>query len=318
MYFFHDILYAKIVCVKIAEERKCAAQRDNADGKECNDIFAEKIASQITLHKTDAFTRVLNREILPGRSVPTIATKRFAGISRCFRTCAVKKVVLECPGHPPILPTTFKRGRIIMSVPLHRWKSHGNFGDRFPYERQIDDHSCGAASLTMIYRYNGLAIRQETVLRETGGSKRAVRLAAHAREKGFRAIAVRLNEAWEGLLSIRKTWPDCGIVLNHRLMTGVAYGHYSVVVDVERDRVVLHDPMFGPHRRWMPETLEKLWEKPGGEIIGKVALLIRRSETARNFLAVCPKCGTINDLSPFREIVDKATVYCAACDKPLG
>ncbi|HBT76518.1 MAG TPA: hypothetical protein DEB39_06240 [Planctomycetaceae bacterium] len=76
--------------------------------------------------------------------------------------------------------------------------------------------------------------------------------------------------------------------------------------------------MFGPLRRWTPETLENLWGTPGGEIVGKVALLLRRSDESRDLLAACPACGAFNDLSAFREIVDRAeTIYCAACDRPI-
>ncbi len=173
-----------------------------------------------------------------------------------------------------------------MSVSLSRWKSYENLGDQLPvpYECQIDKQTCGAAALAMVYRSFGMEVGQERICRETRRTRRAVGLANHARNTGLQAAIVRLNEAQDGLLAVRQSYPDCRIILNHRLMTGVSYGHYSVVVDVKRDRVVLHDPMFGPFRRWTPETLQNLWETPGGEIIGKVALLMRRSDTRRNLL----------------------------------
>ena len=31
-----------------------------------------------------------------------------------------------------------------------------------------------------------------------------------------------------------------------------------------------------------------------------------------------PACGMLNDLPAFQEIVDRATVYCAACEQALG
>ncbi len=207
-----------------------------------------------------------------------------------------------------------------MSIPLYWGKLHGNFGYPLPvpYESQIDKQTCGAASLAMVYRSFGMEVGQERICRETGRTRRAIGLADHARKTGLQAAIVRLNETRDGLLAVRQSYPDCRIILNHRLMTGVSYGHYSVVVDVERDWGVLHDPMFGPFRRWTPETLKSLWETPGGEIIGKVALLVRRSDTCRNSLVTCPRCETANDLSPFQKILDRATVYCAACDKALG
>ncbi len=36
------------------------------------------------------------------------------------------------------------------------------------------------------------------------------------------------------------------VVLNHRLDAASALGHYTVLVKLDREGVVLHDPHFGP------------------------------------------------------------------------
>lgn len=190
-----------------------------------------------------------------------------------------------------------------------------------PYEAQSDLQGCGAASLVMVFRSFGLDACQEGIRNRKDRSRRARWLAAHVREHGLQAAIVRFREPWEGLLAVRNELPDCRVILNHRLLNEMNCGHFSVLVDLlpERDIITVHDPLFGPNRRWTKETLSSLWEKGGGEILGKVAILIRRAVPATVLPATCEHCGEEMDLAAFHEMLPELeTVFCPRCDRASG
>ena len=189
-----------------------------------------------------------------------------------------------------------------------------------PFERQLEPQSCGAASLVMVYRSFGVAAEQQVVLDETERSRQAFQLAVHARKTGFQAVIVRFCEAWEGLCALQKHYSDCRTVLNHRLGNNLCYGHYSVVVDLkpEQNEIILHDPLLGPNRLWPRETLESLWNEPGGEIQGRTAILIRREEATPSLTKCCEKCETTVEMAAFREIMPWCErIFCPRCDQAI-
>src|SRR5262249_22919834 len=69
-------------------------------------------------------------------------------------------------------------------------------------------------------------------------------------------------------------------------------GHYSVLVDLADDYVILHDPQLGPDRRVLLYDLLKLWQPrfAGGEITGNV--LVAFANTAPT-ASSCATCGTV-------------------------
>src|ERR1039458_7519142 len=72
--------------------------------------------------------------------------------------------------------------------------------------------------------------------------------------------------------------PESGIraILNHRPSADSTAGHYTVLVEVEAQDVVLHDPYYGPSRRVSHAELLELWQ-PGfsnSEIAGYILIAI--------------------------------------------
>ncbi|MDR1962380.1 MAG: hypothetical protein LBQ50_01215 [Planctomycetaceae bacterium] len=192
-----------------------------------------------------------------------------------------------------------------------------------PFEQQLELHSCGAAALVMIYRSFGWNADQRTVLQETGYSRRITQLAAHARNKGLQTMIVRFNDSWKGLCAVHQKNMDCRIIINHRLLNNVHFGHYSVIVHLlhREQEMIVHDPLFGPNRHWKRETLYHLWNEPGGEIAGKIALLIKMpdSKIYDTKYVKCTECKNFVDLNDIQEILPYCEqIFCPNCDHPMS
>jgi hypothetical protein len=129
-------------------------------------------------------------------------------------------------------------------------------------------------------------------------------IVAHARSRRFAAVAVQARYPLVALLACR----DNGIraILNHRLHAGTAAGHYTVLLDVDAESVVVHDPYYGPRRRIPHAELLELWQPrfPGSEIAGNVLIGIGPRPST---LPLCPLCDT-----PIPE-----QVACPRCGKPV-
>ena len=155
-----------------------------------------------------------------------------------------------------------------------------------PYERQVNTLSprmCGAAALCMVYRSLGLACSQEEVwpaiappVAEGDACARTYLLCADALRRGFAALTLQaryslplLRTALEG---------EVRVIVNHRQGLNSLAGHYSVVLAVDEDCVVIHDPWLGPARRLDHADWLKLW-RPGPsnrEVSGNLAVFIAR------------------------------------------
>lgn len=184
-----------------------------------------------------------------------------------------------------------------------------------PYERQSDPQSnrmCGAASLSMVYRSLGKAIPQSEIWpriskqNPLGSLASATYLMAQdALNRGFPALAVQVRHPLQAL----RLCQDEGIraVLSHRLREDSAMGHYTVLVEIDGQSVVVHDPYFGPSRRLPHEDLLHLWRPvyPKTEITGNVLIGVAAQPNA---MPPCQLCGTV--IPP--------AVACPACDRPVS
>lgn len=129
-----------------------------------------------------------------------------------------------------------------------------------PFVAQRDE-TCGPASLAMVLGYWGdTATHDElaTVLVVPGGGGvQGSRLAALAEARGFRAVA------FEGDLALVEDYMARAWPLVVALDAGKGRFHDVVVVGVEKDAVVVHDPALGPLRRIRLAEFTKKWGRSG-------------------------------------------------------
>ena len=118
-----------------------------------------------------------------------------------------------------------------------------------PYERQADaqgNRMCGAASLAMVYGSFGKAISQTEIWpkiskRNNLGSLASATylMAQDAISRGFAALTIQARHP----LQVLRICQDRGIraILSHRFREDSSTGHYTVLVDVDGEGVVLHE-----------------------------------------------------------------------------
>jgi len=190
--------------------------------------------------------------------------------------------------------------------------------ETIPFERQTDaqgNRMCGAAALAMVYRSLGTTATQAEIWprifrRSTGGSLASATylMCQDALHRGFASLAIQVKHPLQTLRVCR----DSGIraILSHRLREDLPTGHYTVLVDLDADDVVLHDPYYGPSRRLAQQALLDLWRPgyPDAEITGHVLIGVAARPPAGPPSPPCPECGTVMP----------ASVACAVCDRPIA
>jgi hypothetical protein len=169
-----------------------------------------------------------------------------------------------------------------------------------PYEQQADlmsNRMCGAAALCMVYRSFDIPCSQAEVwphIARMGASGEptapAHRLAADALRRGLGALVVKARDPMAILK--RGLASSLRMILNHRIHFDSLGGHYTVLVDLVDDFVILHDPQLGPERRVLQYDLLKLWQPQhaGAEITGNVLVAFAQTATAPSS---CATCGTM-------------------------
>lgn len=187
-----------------------------------------------------------------------------------------------------------------------------------PFEKQPDsqnNRACGAAALSMVYRSLGKEVAQAEIWPAIAKENRfgsiastTYLMAKDALNRGFSVLAF---QARHPLMSLRLC-RELGIraVLNQRLRPDAPTGHYTVLVDVDEKRIVLHDPFYGPSRQVSHAELLELWQPhfSNSEIVGYmlIAVGLRSSElhtchlchTATPPSIECPKCKQPVSLQP--------------------
>lgn len=180
-----------------------------------------------------------------------------------------------------------------------------------PYERQITSDACGAAALAMVYRSFGLTCSQDEIWPRSAraGHLRVPRtktwlLCADALNLGLAAMTLKVCDPWSTLQLCAQQ--NIRAIVNHRLSNETPVGHYSVLVAIDDQHVLLHDPQLGPERRLSRDELLDLWGRRIGdwEITGRVLLAVARPSPAAH---VCPQCGAEAARS----------MRCAACGEPV-
>ncbi len=212
-----------------------------------------------------------------------------------------------------------------------------------PYERQTDPVSnrmCGSAALCMVYRSFGMSCSQAelaaklTTPTSPGQSgARSYLLAKDALTRGLSAMVLRAREP----LRILKACRDqrLRVILNHRPRLDSLHGHFTVLVDLAADDIVVHDPLIGPNTRIRVDDLFNLWQPlgPQSEITGNVLIVLakgrqqtalcRRCGSTIPDAITCPGCGQSVPLSPasvlgctLSSCPERAweTLFCPGCD----
>jgi hypothetical protein len=184
-----------------------------------------------------------------------------------------------------------------------------------PYERQSDpqtNRTCGAACLSMVYRFFGKEVPQNQIWPSIAKQNRFGSLAStthlmalDALSRGFGAVAIQARHPLQALRLCR----DSGIraILNHRLKHNAPTGHYTVLVNIDDKNVVLHDPFYGPSRRLSHAELLELWQPhfPSSEIAGYVMIGVAVQPPA------APACQLCRTPIP-------SSVECPKCKQPVG
>lgn len=130
----------------------------------------------------------------------------------------------------------------------------------------------------------------EAISRSDAGGTRSARthlLATSALHHGLHALVIQAANPWPTL--VRCVESGVVAVLNHRIGPDSPLGHFSVLVDVGEDHLLLHDPQRGPDRRIERDGFLTLWLPlaAGSEIAGNVLVAIARAHTATT---PCPIC----------------------------
>ncbi len=212
-----------------------------------------------------------------------------------------------------------------------------------PYEQQHERRSCGAAALYMVYRSLGLPATQSEIWERVArpgpwGTPRTntKRLVADAHTLGLAALVLKASQPWPLLQQCAAN--DLRVILNHLLTSGSPAGHYSVLVGVTDDHVVLHDPAGRPDRRLSKAELQDLWGPARGrsETAGHVLVAIaaapqgapcQRCRTEIPALVACPTCRQAIPLQPAAALgcVQPGCparlwerLFCPSCDRPLS
>jgi len=184
-----------------------------------------------------------------------------------------------------------------------------------PYEGQADpqiSRMCGAACLSMVYRSFGKEVAQAEIWpaiarqNQFGSLASSTYLMAQdALSRGLAAVAIQARHPLQAL----RLCHEGGIraILNHRLQPDAATGHYTVMVDLDNNSVVVHDPYFGPSRRLSQAELVGLWQPhlANSEIVGNVLIAIAADPLP---VPACQFCHTPTQPS----------MECPRCRKPIG
>lgn len=183
-----------------------------------------------------------------------------------------------------------------------------------PFEKQADtpgSRRCGAACLCMIYRSFGLDCSQDEIwskIARKGArgshSARTYLMGADALERSFPALVIQASDPWRLLQRCDKH--GVRTILNHRVSVEAAVGHYTVLVALDEDQAIVHDPKTGPCQRLARETLLQMWQPRGSpsEITGRVLIALAPENVPAS---PCPTCET----------PPPDSLPCPQCDKPV-
>lgn len=136
---------------------------------------------------------------------------------------------------------------------------------KIPYFKQNIPYSCGPVVLQMIFRYYGKVFSEQFLIDKLKPNNdigtRHQTMIDFARKEGF-FVYVNQGSSLEEIFSLlSKNIP----VIVHYIEPATEDGHYSVVVDVQKDKVVLNDPWNGEKFKLNREDFEERWKSKDGK-----------------------------------------------------
>ncbi|MFH0836974.1 MAG: cysteine peptidase family C39 domain-containing protein [Candidatus Aenigmatarchaeota archaeon] len=116
---------------------------------------------------------------------------------------------------------------------------------------------CGPASLKIILEYYGIKKSEKNLAKLTGATRaegvQAAGIVAACKNLGFEAIVKDFADFKDIRYSLNKKNP----VLVQWFLE--EEGHWSVVVDIDRENIYLQDPHLGMIRAFRLKTFKKIW-----------------------------------------------------------
>lgn len=179
-----------------------------------------------------------------------------------------------------------------------------------PFEKQQDNHSCGPAALAMVYRSLGKVVAQNEIwpeIRQKEGSgrwgSRTYLVCQDALRRGLAGLIIQARQpAWNLLDQCHRH--RLRVIINHRLRPDKTSRHFSVLVAVNDDEIVIHDPLHGPEQHHGREAFLELWAPNArGHAAGHIVVAL--AEPGGRPIPPCPACG--------REV--PAEIRCRVCGK---
>lgn len=137
---------------------------------------------------------------------------------------------------------------------------------------------CGPACLVMIFDYYGIKMTEKEIAKKAGSIRsigtNTKGLVKVAKELGFKTI-LKDNADIKDLKSfIKKEIP---VIVDWFSPEGEPDGHYSVVVNIDKQNIYLQDPELGHLRSLNLQVFKRLWfDFPGNFIKSSNDLVLRR------------------------------------------
>jgi len=134
---------------------------------------------------------------------------------------------------------------------------------------------CGPASLKMVFDYYGVQVSEAEISKITGASK----------EKGVPKeglIKAAKHFGFQVFSKEKSTLSDLKYFIKRKIPVIVDWffedeGHYSVVVDIDKNNIVFRDPSFKSLRKMPIEKFLRVWfDFPGKYIRESKELILRR------------------------------------------
>lgn len=180
-----------------------------------------------------------------------------------------------------------------------------------PYRKQETGWTCGAASLRMAYASFGLELSEPelwAILQPDRLDRSGVypaRLAWEAQNRGFSAMAVQARRPWDLLTTCARH--GIRAVFHQPLSRGSPRRHFSILAQADDDRIIVHDPQFGPDRAFPRAEWLEHWGACFGNFDARPNELIAIADSTTSHDS-CVECG---------ESLPEAWP-CRACREPIS
>jgi hypothetical protein len=217
---------------------------------------------------------------------------------------------------------------------------------KIPYEHQNDPLStrmCGPAALCMVYRSFGIECTQTELAKKVLPSAsppstgaRTYLLAQDALARGLSAMVLRARDPMR-ILRASQDRP-LRLILNHRQRPDSPLGHFTVLVGLKKDHVILHDPQIGPDVSVPIGQLLELWQPlvTPSEVTGNVLVALGSEPEPETSCSTCgaevpgtlgcPVCRRLVAIQPWSVLgcvnpncANRTweTLFCPYCDADL-